>query len=280
MTAAEEPDRSSVGRLFDWVADDYDQTGVDFFGPIARGLVEGLDPRPGDACADLGCGRGAVTVGLAERALPTGRVVGLDISARMLAHAQALLSVHGDGVELRLGDASAPELEPGAWQVVASSLVLFFLPDPLAALTRWVELLAPGGRIGVATFGDQDPVWSAVDAEFGPWLPPAMRDPRTVGPDSPFATDAGMEDLMARAGAGDVRTTGLRLDVPFGDAAGWERFSRATGQRAMWASLPDTEIDGVRERAAAHLEGARDADGRVVVWQDVRYTWGTAPEVR
>jgi ubiquinone/menaquinone biosynthesis C-methylase UbiE len=280
MTAPEQPPQSPVARLFDAVADDYDQTGIDFFAPIAQGLLDGLDPRPGDACADLGCGRGAVTVGLADRVLPTGRVVGLDISARMLDHARALLSEHGDGVDLRLGDVSDPDLEAGAWQVVASSLVLFFLPDPLAALTRWVELLAPGGRIGIATFGDQDPVWDAVDAEFGPWLPPAMRDPRTTGPDSPFATDAGMEELMSRAGASDVRTTGRRVDVRFGDAAGWERFSRATGQRAMWASLPDTEIDGVRERAAAHLEGARDDEGRVVVWQDVRYTWGTAPDRR
>lgn len=280
MTAPEQPPQSPVARLFDAVADDYDRTGIDFFAPIAQGLLDGLDPRPGDACADLGCGRGAVTVGLADRVLPTGRVVGLDISGRMLDHARDLLAAHGDGVDLRLGDVSDPDLEPGAWQVVASSLVLFFLPDPLAALTRWVELLAPGGRIGIATFGDQDPVWDAVDAEFGPWLPPAMRDPRTTGPDSPFATDAGMEELMSRAGASDVRTTGRRVDVRFGDAAGWERFSRATGQRAMWASLPDTEIDGVRERAAAHLEGARDAEGRVVVWQDVRYTWGTAPDRR
>ncbi|QIM20431.1 methyltransferase domain-containing protein [Phycicoccus sp. HDW14] len=277
MTTAEQPAPSPVARLFDAVADDYDRTGIDFFGPIADGLLDGLGVRAGDACADLGCGRGAVTVGLAERALPAGRVVGIDISDRMLEHARTLLAEHGDGVELRLGDASDPDLESGAWDVVASSLVLFFLPDPLAALTRWVGLLAPGGRIGIATFGDQDPVWSAVDAEFGPWLPPAMRDPRTTGPDSPFATDAGMEDLMARAGAGDVRTTSARVDVRFGDAAGWERFSRATGQRAMWASLPENEIDGVRARAAAHLEGARDADGRVVVWQDVRYTWGTAP---
>jgi len=52
---------SPVAALFDAVADDYDQTGIDFFGPIATGLVAELDPRPGESCGGLGCGRGAVT---------------------------------------------------------------------------------------------------------------------------------------------------------------------------------------------------------------------------
>ena len=35
---------------------------------------------------------------------------------------------------------------------IASSMVIFFLDDPTAALTRWRALLRPGGRLGVATF--------------------------------------------------------------------------------------------------------------------------------
>ena len=267
---------SPVAALFDTVADDYDQTGIDFFGPIATGLVAELDPQPGESCVDLGCGRGAVTLGLAERVLPDGSVVGLDLSAGMLGHARSLLSGHGFDVDLRVGDASEPDLPPGAFDVVASSLVLFFLPDPAAALAGWVELLAPGGRIGLATFGDQDPVWDAVDKVFDPWVPPMMKDPRVVGPDSPFTSDAGMERLLADAGADDVRTGGFRLQVRFGDVDGWERFSRSTGQRAVWARIPPEEVAGVVSRAGAVLEGARDESGRVVVWQDIRYTVGVA----
>ena len=64
--------RSPVAALFDTVADDYDQTGIDFFEPIAAGLVAALDPQPGEPCVDLGCGRGAVTLGLAERGAARG----------------------------------------------------------------------------------------------------------------------------------------------------------------------------------------------------------------
>ena len=268
---------SPVAALFDAVADDYDQTGIDFFAPIAAGLVAELDPRPGETCVDLGCGRGTVTLGLAERVLPDGSVVGLDLSPGMVAHARALLAGRGFEVDLRVGDAAEPGLPPGVADVLASSLVLFFLPEPAAALARWVELLAPGGRIGLATFGDQDPVWDAVDKEFGPWVPPMMKDPRVVGPDSPFSSDEGMEQMLRDAGAVDVRTGGFRLAVRFGDVAGWERFSRSTGQRAVWARVPQDEVAGLVARAGAHLDRARDEDGNVVVWQDIRYTLGVAP---
>ena len=266
--------RPGVGALFNAVADDYDQSGVDFFAPIARGLVDELAPGPGERAVDLGCGRGAATVLLAQGVGATGSVVGLDLSEGMLAHARAELDRQGLVVDLRVGDASEPDLPTGEFDVVASSLVLFFLPEPRAALERWVQLLAPGGRIGLATFGDQDPVWESVDREFLPWLPPAMRDPRVMGPQSPFGSDEGMERLLSDAGATDVRTRSVRLPVRFGTVERWEAFSRGTGQRAMWASVPPDEVAGVRARAAAHLEEARNAEGEIEVWQDVRYTVG------
>jgi ubiquinone/menaquinone biosynthesis C-methylase UbiE len=269
--------KSPVAALFDAVADDYDQTGVGFFQPIADGLLQALDPQAGERALDLGCGRGAVTLGLAEAVLPGGSVTGLDLSEGMVEHARRLLAEHGHAADLRVGDATAPQLPQGAFDVVASSLVLFFLPDPGAALERWVQLAAPGGRIGLATFGGQDAVWDAVDAEFEPWLPPMMRDPRTTGPDSPFASDAGMEQLMSDAGATEVRTVTARLPVRFGTVERWEAFSRSTGQRLVWSRIPPEEVGGFVDRVAGHLDGSRNADGEIEVWQDIRYTLGVAP---
>jgi ubiquinone/menaquinone biosynthesis C-methylase UbiE len=277
MTAEEQQAKSPVAALFDAVAAEYDQSGVDFFGPIAQGLVEALAPAPGERVADLGCGRGAATARLAEAVRPGGTVVGVDVSEGMLAEAQRLLAEADVEVDLRVGDASEPPLPAGAYDVVASSLVLFFLPDPARALQRWVGLLAPGGRIGLATFGDHDPVWEAVDREFQPWLPPMMRDPRVVGPQSPFASDRGMERLLADAGAVDVRSAGFRLAVRFGTVERWEQFSRGTGQRAIWSRMPAEEVPGLRERVAQHFEKARGADGQIEVWQDIRYTLGASP---
>jgi SAM-dependent methyltransferase len=45
------------------------------------------------------------------------------------------------------------DLPPAHFDVIASSLVLFFLPEPAHALSRWVESVRPGGRVGITTFG-------------------------------------------------------------------------------------------------------------------------------
>jgi SAM-dependent methyltransferase len=195
----------------------------------------------------------------------------------MVEHTKALLRGEGLDARVQVMDATDPQLPPASFDLVASSLVLFFLPDPPAALARWVTLLAPGGRIGLTTFGDEHPVWTQLDDLFRPWVPPGMLDPKVVGPDAPFATDAGMEGLLRDAGATDVRTVTVRLDVPWGDVDGWKAFSMSTGQRAMWASVPAEEREALLVRAGEILDAARDDTGRVVIWQDMRYTIGTAP---
>lgn len=52
-----------------------------------------------------------------------------------------------------VADARSPGLPPASFDVVASSLVLFFLQEPVDALRAWTALLVPGGRLGIATFG-------------------------------------------------------------------------------------------------------------------------------
>jgi SAM-dependent methyltransferase len=263
-----------VRATFDAIADDYDQSGVPFFGPTAEGLVEALEPRLGDRVLDIGCGRGAATSLLARAVLPVGAVDAIDISPAMVEHTRAFLAAQGYDARAEVMDAANPSLPESSYDLIASSLVLFFLPDPGAALARWVELLTPGGRIGLATFGEEHPAWSGVNDLFRPWLPPAMLDPKAVGPDAPFASDAGMEALLHEAGAIAVDTVTRRVAVPWGDVDGWKAFSMSTGQRAMWAMVPAEERDGLEARAAEILDDARDESGRVVVWQDMRYTLG------
>ena len=180
-------------------------------------------------------------------------------------------------VEVSVGDAQAPDLPPAAFDVLGASLVLFFLPDPPAALAAWWSALAPGGRIGVSTLGPQDKVWRAVDDIFTPYLSPAMLDARTSGARGPFASDTGMEDMVAGAGFTEVRTLVSDLPVHFADADHWQAFSMSTGQRAMWRAIPEAEHPGVRAEAERRLAGAAHPAGGFVVHQQVRYTLGIRP---
>jgi SAM-dependent methyltransferase len=116
--------------------------------PAVRGawralLLEHLPPAPARV-ADLGCGSGSLAVLLAEEGYA---VHGLDLAPRMLEVARAKARRAGVDVAFAQGDASDPALEAGAFDVVLCRHVLWALPDPSAALSRWVDLLAPGGRL-------------------------------------------------------------------------------------------------------------------------------------
>jgi ubiquinone/menaquinone biosynthesis C-methylase UbiE len=269
---------AQVAAVFDLVADDYDQSGVDFFQPIAERLTAALAAGPGERAVDIGCGRGAVTLRLARAVGATGHVTAVDLAPAMVSLTHAAAERAGlENVSVDVMDATAPTLAEGSFDVLASSLVLFFLPDPGAALARWLRLLRPGGRAGITTFGDQDDTWRAIDKLFKPYLPQQMLDARTSGSGGPFASDAGMEDLLRAAGAADVRTVRQDLAVRFADADQWRAFSLSTGQRAMWRFVPDEERPDVFAAAGDLLDKARDATGAIVLHQDVRHTLAVRP---
>jgi ubiquinone/menaquinone biosynthesis C-methylase UbiE len=264
---------TGVAGVFDRAADTYDAVGVPWFGPIAAGLVEELAVSPGERVLDLGCGRGAALLPLARATGPTGRALGLDLSPRMVA-----LTAHDardlPQVEVRVGDAAAPDVEPGSFDVLSCCLVLFFLPDPAAAVRAWPRLLAPRGRVGVTTFGPQDPRWRELDAVFAPYLPPTTVDARTTGARGPFASDAGVEALLTGAGLTDVRTASRTVQVRFRDPEQWLAFSWSHGQRAMWEAVPAEARDRVRAEIGARVAAQEpDPDGLAFA-QEVRYTLG------
>jgi ubiquinone/menaquinone biosynthesis C-methylase UbiE len=260
-----------IAGVFDRVADTYDNVGVEWFGPIAAGLVDELAPQPGERVLDIGCGRGAALRPLAQAVGPTGRALGIDLAPAMVARAAADLSELAQ-VEVRVADARAPGLPPGSFDIVASSLVLFFLTNPDVVVREWAGLLVPGGRIGVATFGAQDERWRRVDAVFTPYLPPAMLDARTSGTRGPFASDAGVEELLRGADLIDVRTVTRVVVADFRDADQLIEFSWSHGQRAMWEAVPELERPEVRRQIAAVVRASADESGRFAFDQQVRYT--------
>lgn len=265
-----------VARLFDELAPVYDQSGVDFFGPIAARLVDLLQVRAGERAVDIGCGRGAVTFRLAEKVGPQGAVTAIDVSPAMVELTRTQAEKAGvRQVRVEVMDAMAPDLPEAGYDLIASSVVLFFLPDPAAALARWLRLLAPGGRIGVTTFGEQDEVWRAVDDLFHDYLPEGVLDPRTAGRLGPFANDAAMKALFLGAGAAWVRSLNEPTHLAFESAAAWREFSLSVGQRAMWRFVPEREHDQLFARISRLLEGARGPDGKIVLTQIVRYTLAT-----
>ena len=264
--------KQMVATTFDSVADSYDEVGIDFFGPMADELVEGLSLRPGERVLDVGCGKGAVLKRAATAVGADGLAVGVDISPRMVEAARRATA--GLSVEVCVGDAEDPGLDGQTFDAVTSSAVLFFLPDPVKALTAWHDLLVDGGRLGITTFGSYTPAFREVDEVFHPYLPQQLRDARTSGAAGPFESDAGVEGLLSAAGFADLRTTSTDFKVRFDDEQHWHRWSLSTGQRAFWEMVPADQRDEVRDEAFRRLQSCRDSEGRIGFDQSVRFTYG------
>jgi ubiquinone/menaquinone biosynthesis C-methylase UbiE len=262
-----------VANLFDRMADTYDGVGVEFFKPIAQGLVDELAPRAGERALDVGCGRGAALFPLAQTVGQEGRAVGIDLSSQMVEATAADATALGLSVEVRVGDAMDPEFDAESFELLASSLVLFFLPDPAAALRRWRSLLVAGGRVGVSTFGSYSPDWR-VDTVFKPYLSKDAPDPGMYGAASPFGSDAGVEGLLMGAGYTQVRTATMTVPVRFDDEDHWYRWTWSTGRLRWWEAVPPGDRDKVRTAAYQALDRCRDTEGRIGFDQVARFTLG------
>jgi O-methyltransferase/aklanonic acid methyltransferase len=275
MSSAEQA-RARVAGVFDQLAPVYDQGSVPWFKPIAARLVELVAPRPGERALDAGAGRGAATFPLCDAVGPDGHVTAVDLSPAMCEQLRADAAERGvANLEVHAGEVRSQALERGSFDVVTSSLVLFFDPDPGATLGSWVELLRPRtGRIGITTLGPIDDVWRTAESVVIAHAPPDLLDPRTSGTRGPFATTESMTDLLTRAGATDVDSHDEPLEIVLPDASAWRDWSMTLGFREIWNSVPESERGAVFARAAEVLEGSRGDDGRLHLTQQVRFTTG------
>lgn len=105
-----------------------------------RDLLVGVLPSVPARVADLGCGTGTLTRLLVDEGYDAD---GLDFAPEMVRRAR----VKVPEARFVVGDAAAPELPGASYDVVLSRHVLWAMPDPAAAFSRWAGLLGPGGRV-------------------------------------------------------------------------------------------------------------------------------------
>ena len=107
--------------------------------------------NPGETVLDIGCGVGVDTLVAARLAGPTGRVVGVDATAEMIARARANLALTGlANVSFEVASAEVLPFPDGEFEVVISNGVFNLLIDKEQALGEARRVLKPGGRLMLA----------------------------------------------------------------------------------------------------------------------------------
>lgn len=263
--------KTDMATAYDRIAEVYDHSGVEYYEPLAHILVARAGLRAGDRVLDLGCGTGNVLFPAARAVGPDGTVVGIDMSRRMIAHAEAGVSARGlHNVTLAVMDGETPAYPPASFDAVLSNVSVTLFPGAPAALHRYRDLLRPGGRLVFTT-----PVFDADG--FPSVLPSALKDTlqrmisllHEVGFPKPymdsglwFGDPASLHRALRTAGFDRIDVTDEPLTMTMESGEMWLRWLWIhAAMRMFWDRLDPRHQEDLATSIAEELSALRGTDG-------------------
>lgn len=224
---------------------------------VAREFLAWLAVAPGRQWLDVGCGTGALSQTILERAEPAA-VHGLDRSEAYVAVARR--QVQDPRVQFDTGDAAALLAEPAAFDAVVSGLMLNFVPEPALAVDGMARAARPGGVVAAY-------VWDYAGKmqllrHF--WNAAAALDPRALELDEgrrfPLCHPHRLADLLRAAGLRAVEVRAIDVATDFRDFDDyWAPFLSGQGPAPSYVmSLGDEQRAALRERLRQSLPAALD----------------------
>jgi len=197
--------------------------------PILKILLDRAAVAAGERVIDIGCGCGVSTIELARRVVPKGTVVGVDISAPMLARARERAPADLP-LEFVLADATVHAFEPRCTDLLFSRFGVMFFADPALSFRNMRKALRPGGRL---VFGS----WR--EPRKNPWMLLPLQEaykhvPRLpeVGPEDPgpfaFAREERVRRILSEAGFSSIAMEAVDLSLDLAAGQGLDTAVRGT----------------------------------------------------
>src|SRR5262249_42727945 len=126
--------------------------GVDnpLLGRLTRTTLDRLEIRPGQRILEIGPGPGRLLIPAAQRVLPGGLAVGIDIQPGMIERLKVRAERAGvTNLQAILGDATGPHVPEASFDLAFLCTALGEIPDRAAALGQCHRALKPGGVLAV-----------------------------------------------------------------------------------------------------------------------------------
>ena len=168
---------------------------------------------PGQRLLDVGCGPGALTAELVERA-GAAAVSAVEPSGSFAAAVRERLP----GVDIRVGQAEELPFADGTFDAALAQLVVHFMTDPVRGLREMGRVTRPGGTVAACVWdhaGDRGPLsafWTAVRA-----VDPGAHDESGLA----GAREGDLTRLFGEAGLTAVEASTLTVRVRYADFDDW-----------------------------------------------------------
>ena len=182
-------DHAATRTFYDRISGVYDLLSERSEEPLRRAGLEALDARSGEHLLEVGVGTGHCLVDLADAAGPSGLVVGMDLSPRMLSRSRRSLAASSFGgasgaawAPLVGADAVAMPYADASFDGIFMSFVLelFDNPEIPAVLHECRRVLRPGGRLVVVGISKEDRGWRVPILEWAHAHFPHLMDCRPI----------------------------------------------------------------------------------------------------
>jgi ubiquinone/menaquinone biosynthesis C-methylase UbiE len=239
-------------------------------GPVSDVLIDRAAPKVGERVIDIGCGCGATTFAFANKVGARGHVLGVDISAPMLALARELAPADAP-LEFSLADATVQAFQPASFDLLVSRFGVMFFAEPAVSFANMRKALRASGRVAFACWRTpRDNPWMMMPLMAAYKHVPKLPE---MGPEDPgpfaFANEERVRRILTEAGFSKVALErhDLSLDVAVGrglDAAVNTAVEIGPVSRALEAQPPETVAAvaaSVREALAPHLKANNVALG-------------------
>jgi SAM-dependent methyltransferase len=251
-------DSSSASPAEVWAAGEAYEPYVGRWSRLVAGeFIEWLAVPPASRWLDVGCGTGALTRTILERAAPRA-VTGVDTAEGFLSAARA--RIRDDRAAFQPGDAQDLPVETAAYDAVVSGLALNFIPEPKRAAGEMVRAARPGGLVAAY-------VWDyAGKMQFMRhfWNAAAALDAAAAGLDEgrrfPLCNPGPLARLFQDAGLARVEVRPIDIWTVFKDFGDfWSPFLGGQGPAPGYVmSLGEAGRAALRERLRAALPVSLD----------------------